>query len=304
MSHREFKSIPFEVKAISDEGHGSFEGLGAAALNLDAVGDIIAKGAFTDGLDDFIKTGFIGGLGHNWDIPIGHPAAAHETPDGHLFVKGVFDGSPEAQADRARMTPHPETGRATVSRLSIGYKAIDPERLGPDEVKAYWATAGYTPNATDLERSKSGARLLRKIRVFEVSPVLVPANDLARTTGVKSAAPAGFADTSRKVASIAREASEEFAGFVRAAGRRAGLRLKEGRVLSDANRRAMQDVLDGFRAHHGAIGASCDQLAGILERTAPPAKSDAPAAAPATDDDAIEQAYIAHIAASRARALA
>jgi HK97 family phage prohead protease len=231
----ERKSVPFEAKALDEDApNGGFSGVGAAYLNIDGVGDIIAPGAFKDGIEEYLASGFVGGLGHDWNSPIGHPAEASETDRG-LYVKAYFDPTPAAQAVRAMMTPNPRTGRATVSRLSIGYKTMESRLLnGPDEVKAYWAGAGYAPTPTDLERAESGARLLTKLRLFEVSPVLIPANDLAQVTGAKSDVPAasaskpGFAETSRKAVSVARESLEGVESAVASAERRAALRLKEG----------------------------------------------------------------------------
>jgi hypothetical protein len=290
----EHKSLSFEVKSVGGDGHGDFEGLGAVALNLDAHQDIIAPGAFKADLPYFLAHGFIGGLDHNWKTPIGHPAAAHETPEGHLLVKGVFDNTPEAQAVRALMTPNPTTGRATIGRLSIGYSAVESKRLRDEaEVKSYWSAAGYTPTETDLARARSGARLLTRLKLFEVSPVLQAANDLARITGAKSGESPGFAESSRKVATAARELSEAFGGYVDSALRRAGVRLKEGRVLSESNRAAIRGVLDEHRALAGEHGKLCDRLESVLERAMPPAKS-GPETASVPDDAAdITQRFIA-----------
>jgi HK97 family phage prohead protease len=296
----ERKSVPFEAKALDEDApNGGFSGVGAAYLNIDGVGDIIAPGAFKDGIEEYLASGFVGGLGHDWDSPIGHPAEASETDRG-LYVKAYFDPTPAAQAVRAMMTPNPRTGRATVSRLSIGYKTMESRLLnGPDEVKAYWAGAGYAPTPTDLERAESGARLLTKLRLFEVSPVLIPANDLAQVTGAKSDVPAasaskpGFAETSRKAVSVARESLEGVGEFVASAERRAALRLKEGRVLSEANRRALQDCVDAHDEMIGTHKGLRDRLAQVLEQTQPKAKSDPDPsppvidAAPAFDHDAI-----------------
>ncbi len=190
----EHKTIPFEVKAVTDDGaHGEFEGLGAAFNNIDATGDIIAPGAFKAGLDRFVKEGFLGGVGHDWASPIGHPADAREVPEG-LWIKGVYDGSPEAQSARARMTIHPTTGRATIRKLSIGYKAVEFKMLGPSEVKAYWQTKGYQPSASEAKtaETRKATRLLSAVDLFEVSPVLVPANDRATIAAVKAYGMGGY----------------------------------------------------------------------------------------------------------------
>lgn len=214
------KAIPFEVRGVDDgedAGTGSFTGLGAAFLNLDADGDILDPGAFDGGLKAFLADGFIGGVGHDWGSPIGHPAEARATPEG-LHLKAVFDGSPDAQAVRAKMRVNPQTGRSTIRKLSIGYVATAAERMKtPADVRSYWEAKGYTPSDQDEARldlfytprpdkdgkpTVPGARLLRSVKLYEVSPVVVPANDQAE---VRSAKGALLGDTDRVVAFAAME---------------------------------------------------------------------------------------------------
>jgi HK97 family phage prohead protease len=278
LSAIEYKTIPFELKGTSSDGHGTFEGVGAAFHNIDAVGDIIAPGAFKDSLPEFLAEGFIGGQDHNWTSPIGHPYEAREV-DGGLYIKAVFDNTPEAQATRAKMTVNPISGRATIKQLSIGYKAIGPKQLSENEVKSYWDAAKYNPSPLDIERAKSGARLLSKIKTYEVSPVLAAANGRALIHGVKSAATAGFAEHSQMVASALRESLDVVAEFFKRFERRAEVRFKEGRELSAANWSAMKDVHDSHCAMCDEHVAIRDKMAAILERTKPKDKG-----APATPD--------------------
>jgi HK97 family phage prohead protease len=206
----ERKCIPFEIKAVSEPSgpgdFGSFEGVGSAFHNIDSAFDIVAPGAFVDDIPRFLKEGFIGGLNHNWDSPIGHPVWASEIPAG-LSIKGVFDDTPEAQSVRAKMRPNKASGRATIQKFSIGYRTLESEPLrDPEAVRSYWKSAGYSPAGDDEIRLKSafaprrhpqtgkdftpGVRLLKKLSLYEVSPVSVPANDRAVVTGAK-ALPAG-----------------------------------------------------------------------------------------------------------------
>jgi HK97 family phage prohead protease len=180
----DIKCIPFEIKAATS-GTGpndppGFSGLGAAYHNLDLTGDIIAPGAFKDSLDRFLSIGVIGGLNHDWNNPIGHPVEARETPEG-LYLKAVLDDSDDARNALAKMKINPASGRATIRRLSIGYKARDAQPLGPDEVRGYWAAHGYAPDALEVKalQSRKGARLLKRVDLYEISPVTVPANDRA-----------------------------------------------------------------------------------------------------------------------------
>jgi HK97 family phage prohead protease len=202
----ERKSISFEVKArasdTADDPAGSFEGIGACFNNIDSANDIIPPGAFSEYLPKFLADGFVGGLNHDWDQPIGHPVEATEQPPIGLRFKAVFDDTPDAQAVRVKMMPHPVSGRATIRKLSIGYKVLDAEKLAdPDAVHAYWAGQKYAPSPDDLARLKSayaprkdpvtnkpvipGVRLLKKLALYEISPVAVPANDRAAILATK-----------------------------------------------------------------------------------------------------------------------
>lgn len=275
LSAIEYKTLAFELKGTSDDGYGTFEGVGAAFHNIDKVKDIIAKGAFQDDLPEFLSSGFIGGQDHNWTSPIGHPYEAKEV-DGGLSFKAVFDNTPDGQSTRAKMAVNPISGRATIQKLSIGYKTIESKQLDEQEVKSYWDSAGYKPSPADLERSKGGVRLLTKLKLFEVSPVLHPANDLAAIHGVKSLVPEDFAEHSQLVASALRESLEVVEAFSKRYEGRAEARFKDGREISAANWTAMKDVHDRHVAmsdEHTAIG---EKMAAILERTKPKEKAAPP----------------------------
>jgi HK97 family phage prohead protease len=198
----EHKVRSFDLKATEDEGGGGgIEGVGAVFLNLDAAGDIIAPGAFKASIDAFLQDGFVGGLNHDWDKPIGHPTEAGETDKGLRF-KAVFDDSDDARNVRAKMKVNPITGRATIRKLSIGFTVTDAQAFkSTDDVRSYWKTMNYEPDVADLDRLMAfytpkvnpktgkpvtpGVRLLKAIKLFEVSPVAVPANDRAEIIAAK-----------------------------------------------------------------------------------------------------------------------
>src|SRR3954454_7192473 len=100
------KVVPFRsVKAAATGGRfgkGSFEGYAACTKNLDSYGEIIAPGAFAADLDAFLADGFIGGLNHDWDQPIGKPAEAKEDGRG-LFGKADLIDTQHAQECRTYM---------------------------------------------------------------------------------------------------------------------------------------------------------------------------------------------------------
>lgn len=181
MSEIQHKIISFEFKAT--EGDGSvFKGYGNAFHNIDSAGEIVVPGAFTDSMAAFLSDGFIGGLNHNWDDPIGKPTKAYEDATG-LYLEALIDiNTPEASKCRELIK------KQVIKKMSIGYRVKGSEYLETaEDVAKYWEGAGYTPSAQDISRAQYGARLLTKIDpLYEVSPVTVPANSLAAITGVKA----------------------------------------------------------------------------------------------------------------------
>lgn len=189
----QFKCLPFELKASS--GDGTFEGLCAAFMNIDSSGEIIDPEAFNADLPAFMQDGFIGGLNHNWDNPIGKPLAATPTKAG-LQVKGKISNTPHGMECKTLMSD------GVVKKMSIGYMTMGDMYLEDmDACMAYWQSKSYTPNAQDMARCQYGARVLTRVKLYEFSPVTVPANDLATITAVKNAALAAAKDVVEKAAS-------------------------------------------------------------------------------------------------------
>jgi hypothetical protein len=101
---------------------------------------------------------------------------------------------------------------------------------------------------------------LRKLRLFEYSLVTVPANQMAVVTGAKGWPVAGlpFDEHSERMVSVVQE-------FVARAEDRTDARFKVGRILSDANERAieqavtvLQDLLTRSRASRTREDAASD----------------------------------------------
>lgn len=298
MSHREFKSMPFELKVLDGgEADGKrLRGHGAAFLNVDAVGDIIAPGAFKADLPAFLADGFVGGLNHDWDQPIARLMDAGEDAKGLWFESTpIVETAHGLDVLKLCAGPNP-----VIRKMSIGYR-VAPGGFkhlgGPDEIKSLWDRHGYTPTEQDGERAAKGVRLLTRLRTLEVSPVTIPANELASMALAKSAAPADFASHSRKVASAAGEFLEGVGAFLGRYESRLQARLKEGRELSAANWQALKDVHDRHTAALGEHSALCDRMAAILDRTKPGdrAKADERPAPP--DDATIYTDYYTLLAA-------
>lgn len=165
----ERKLLAFDAKSL-DDGTGVLEGYGSVKGNVDAYGDEIADGAYIE-LDGLVKAGF-GAVGHDWyDLPVATIEEAREDAKG-LFVKMRFHSTDEAQKARTIVKERLERGKSV--GLSIGY---------------------FTVESAIETRDGDEVRVLKKIRVIEVSIVTVPANAEALATGVKSGPGTRFDDT-------------------------------------------------------------------------------------------------------------
>jgi HK97 family phage prohead protease len=174
----ERKVLPCELTTTETEGE--FEGYASRCHNLDDVGDIVAERAFQDSLAEFVAQGFIGGMNHDWDHPIGRPVAAKEDSKG-LWIRAALSDTLAAHECRTLMQD------GVVQHLSIGFQTFGKRILGDQEaVRAYWRSVGYSPQPDELDRAKQGARLITRARLIEVSPVTVPANRMTQILGVKS----------------------------------------------------------------------------------------------------------------------
>lgn len=163
------KTFDFEVKALGDDGPGTFDVYAAEFHTIDRAGEKIAPDAFRN-LDEFVRDGFFA-LSHDWKaLPIGTIDEAR--PDGvGLRVRGTFHSTPEAQAVRTVMRERLDRKKSV--KLSIGYRVLA-------ERKAMEGGKPYT--------------ILTSVDLLEASYVTVPANPSAVAVAVKSGVTAEDSD--------------------------------------------------------------------------------------------------------------
>lgn len=215
-----YKSVPFEVKEIVDVSGGGWEIAGYASTfggEPDAYGDIIAKGAFSESIARR-ATKFL----YEHSEPIGKQLEIREDDHGLWGRWSIVN-------TRAGEDAYKLAKAGVLDSLSIGF---------------------FTQ---DAEYNAEGVRVLRKIDLFEVSAVAVPANRHAVITAVKS-----FEAHTQDVQVAVREWLERC---------RAGLaqRQKDGRDLSQARR-------DQMAAVSGSLRAAADEVDGLLVPPPPPAE--------------------------------
>jgi hypothetical protein len=67
------------VESLFSSTNGGLSGYASTFHFLDYHNDIIAPGAYQGDIERFLRKGFIGGIGHNHDDPIGKPVELTET---------------------------------------------------------------------------------------------------------------------------------------------------------------------------------------------------------------------------------
>jgi HK97 family phage prohead protease len=147
---REKKDFRFDIKEVKE--NGEFEGLAATYGNVDHGGDVIEPGAFTKTISERPEIPVL--WSHDPREPIG--LGSIEDSDKGLVIKGKLElDLPEAEKAYIRLK------KKLVKGLSIGFETVKKAR-------------------------KAGVRRLQEIKLWEVSLVTFPMNDLAQVTAVKN----------------------------------------------------------------------------------------------------------------------
>jgi len=231
-------TMPFEVKSVSAEPDGQYageiSGYAAGIHNIDRTGDMILPGAFTDSLADFLKDGVVCWQ-HDWMTPIGKPTEAREDSYG-LFSKARIS---KTAAGLDCMTLIRD---GVVNKLSIGYRVKDYQWVDRAGLMAYLTGSGLSAGKqSDILRQYDEADLdelflLKKIKLYEYSPVTIPANPNAIITGAKSLlAGLSFGDQLLTALAAVREVKTR-------AEEIKTLREKDGRTLSAERRKTLEEI--------------------------------------------------------------
>ncbi|MGP4691624.1 HK97 family phage prohead protease [Agrobacterium cavarae] len=149
------KDFALQVKDLSEDG--TFEGYGSIFGNVDSYGEKVMPGAFVESLARHKREGsnVLMLWNHDSHQPIGVWEDLAEDAKG-LWGKGRF----LLDIQRAREV-HTLAKAKAIGGLSIGYREEDTDQDG-------------------------AVRLLKKLNLYEISPVTFPANRRARIESVKS----------------------------------------------------------------------------------------------------------------------
>jgi HK97 family phage prohead protease len=151
---------------------------------------------------------------HRWDVPVGK---------GTIMVQdkqALFNGGFFLETDAGLEAYKTVKAMGTLQEWSWGFRVVD---------------AAYE------QRDAQFVRLIKRAEVFEVSPVLVGAGVGTYTLGIKGAEHSALADQVDTVLAAVVDLASRYKAL-------AALRAKEGRVLSEANRKRLSSLLESLRA--------------------------------------------------------
>lgn len=158
-----YKSTAFDVKAMGDDGSGSFDLYASVFGNVDRHGEIVTPNAFKN-LDEFVASGW-GAVNHtNYGPDLGIAMIDEATQDAiGLRIKGRFHSTADAQSVRTKIRERMAASKAV--KCSFGYEVLD---------------------ATEEMREGKRVVLLKALNIHEFSFVNSPANPKAEVVGMKS----------------------------------------------------------------------------------------------------------------------
>jgi HK97 family phage prohead protease len=182
MDKKQFKVIPLSKLNAIESSPGGFEGYASVFGDLDDGGDIVLRGAFTQTIPEFVKSGFIA-PDHDWSVDkeLGYVLAAEEDDHG-LKIKVEFHDTADAQQIRQKMLNRIRKGKS--ASLSIGYLPEGKQYVSKTDAIKY--LKDNSPESLAKLNEFDSIRLLSKVRLFETSFVTVPMLASAQVTQAKS----------------------------------------------------------------------------------------------------------------------
>lgn len=203
----EHKRLALSLKA---DQPGSFRAVFSTLNVIDKDGDVTLPGAF-----EAEAPVNIAAWGHNWgDLPSGDGTIAEQGDE--AIVEGAFYlGTP--QGDATYETLKQRFDRGMTQEWSYGFQVVESD-FGTFQGRE--------------------VRFLKRLKVYEVSPVMVGAGENTRTLGVKGLPYLEQIDTVQAAVVDLVQRSQELAS----------LRAKEGRVLSATNRTRIASLVETVRS--------------------------------------------------------
>lgn len=237
----EGKEVKMEIKGLQardikvvDAEQGIIEAYVSIFGNVDSYGDVVEKGAFTESINKWFPRFPKGVWAHDWSMPIAKTLEIREDERG-LYIKGQLILSVQKGQEAYELIK-----QGVITDFSFGYEVDEAEI---DE--------------------NTGMRHLKKLTIYEWSPVLVGANNRATLIGVKSDGQV-----------IEEPAEEEVLEESEDEDKNKGVEEKSGRVLSEKNRELIKTAMDEITVARESMNNIFKMFEALLQATEQPSTTD------------------------------
>lgn len=225
----ELKTLAVTEVKVLDEQAGIIEAYVSIFGNIDSYGDIVEKGAFAESIANNFPRYPKGVWAHDWTMPIAKTLEIREDERG-LYVKGQL--------------------LLDIQKAKEAYVLIK-EGVMTD------FSFGYQVDESQIDEN-TGIRHLKKITIFEWSPVLVGANSRATLIGVKSDGQEILEPEEDEL--LNEEDLDE----------QKNKEEKTGRVLSEKNRELIQSAMEEIQAAQSGLTKVYQTFDALLKATETP----------------------------------
>ena len=162
MDNKEIKSFELNIKEEGSE-KGNVEAVFSVFGNVDSDGDVVVPGAVKSGFKD-TQVPMV--FAHKWDQPIGKGTIVQDNE------KAVFKGSFFMETEAGKEAYNLVKSMGDLQQWSFGFR-VDDSEVAPFK-------------KSDEPGDEYDVRYLKELTVYEVSPVLVGANQETYTLAIKS----------------------------------------------------------------------------------------------------------------------
>lgn len=181
MDNKEIKSFELNIKEEGDD-KGAVEAVFSVFGNVDSDGDVVVPGAVKSGFKD-TQVPMV--FAHKWDQPIGKGSIIQDDE------KAVFKGSFFMETEAGKEAYNLVKSMGDLQQWSFGFR-VDDSEVAPFK-------------KSDEPGDEYDVRYLKELTVYEVSPVLVGANQETYTLAIKSGEDTIYEKTEEKYGSCNHE---------------------------------------------------------------------------------------------------
>ena len=224
---KEWKAITDPI--FTDEVEGKVEAVFSVFNSVDSDGDVVLPNSIKSGYGD---KGVAMVWGHDWKDVIGRGEIVQDND------KAVFKGQFIMDTERGREAYNTVKAMGDLQQWSFGYEVLDSEN-----------------GSFQKDGKSSDARYLKELKVWEVSPVLVGANQNTYTIGVKEQSENNSGLT---LADESDELLNNLSALLMRFKELTALRLKKEKTLSDNSTSILMNLQDALQEAYQDLNTYLD----------------------------------------------